>query len=228
VEEFAGLSFDAAGVSSSVVKGKIGMLVMLAVFALSRIPGLLPQNFSAAYALMFCAGVYFTGRMAWWLPLTAMLVTDFGLNLYYYFAKDIDVFNLSLLRYLLANYGAYAVLIWLGRRFKPKDHWLSLLGGGVLGALLFYLITNTASWLFNPFNNPEYTKTFIGWLTALTKGTAGYPQTWEFFRNTLLSGGLFTGLFAGAMKLTEAAESPKEKGEAAEEGEEEAPEEAKA
>ena len=97
-----------------------------------------------------------------------------------------------------------------------------------MGALLFYCITNTASWLFNPFHNPEYAKTFFGWFTALTKGTAGYPQTWEFFRNTLLSGGLFTGLFAGAMKLTVPAESPAEKGETAEEGDEEAPEEAKA
>ena len=204
------------------------MLVMLGVFALSRTPGLLPQNFSAAYALMFCAGVYFTGRWAWWLPLSVMLATDLGLNLYYHFAKGIDVFNVALLRYLLANYAAYAALFWLGRRFRPKDSFVSLLGGGVLGALLFYVITNTASWLFNPFHNPEYTNTLFGWFTALTKGTAGYPQTWEFFRNTLLSGGLFTGLFAAAMKLTVPAESPAEKGETAEEGEKDVPEEAKA
>ena len=44
-------------------------------------------------------------------------------------------------------------------------------------------------------------KTFLGWIQALTVGTPGWPHTWEFFRNTLLSGGLFTGLFAGAMKL---------------------------
>ena len=74
---------------------------------------------------------------------------------------------------------------------------------------MFYLITNTASWLFNPFHNPEYTKNLAGWLLALTKGTGGYPPTWEFFRNTLLSGGLFTALFAAAAKLT--AESPAEK-----------------
>ena len=36
-----------------------------------------------------------------------------------------------------------------------------------------YLLTNTASWLFNPFANPEYTKDLAGWLIALTKGTAG-------------------------------------------------------
>ena len=43
----------------------------------------------------------------------------------------------------------------------------------------------------------------------VTKGTGGYPSTWEFFRNTLLSGGIFTALFAAAQKLT--AESPAEK-----------------
>jgi hypothetical protein len=117
----------------------------------------------------------------------------------------------------------------LGRRFKPGSSFLGLLGGGLLGALLFYLITNTASWLFNPFHNPEYTKDLLGWLTAMTKGTGGYPQTWEFFRNTLLSGGLFTGLFVGAMKAS--AESPQDKvaGARNEEPEaEETPEEAKA
>ena len=61
---------------------------------------------------------------------------------------------------------------------------------------------------FNPFHNPEYTRNLAGWLIALTKGTAGYPPTWEFFRSTLMSGGLFTGLFAGAMKLRAALEEP--------------------
>jgi hypothetical protein len=195
----------------------------MVVFALSRIPGMLPQNFSAAYALAFCAGVYFSGRMAWWLPLTTLLVTDIGLNCYYHFYLGYHVFDLPILKYQLFNYAAYAALIWLGRRFKPQTSFLGLLGGGVLGALLFYFITNTASWFFNPFQNPEYTKTLIGWLTALTKGTSGYPQTWEFFRNTLLSGGLFTGLFVGAAKLVEASESAREK--EPEEAPEEAPKE---
>ena len=195
-------------------------IALMVVFALSRVPGMLPQNFSAAYALTFCAGVYFSGRMAWWLPLSTLVLTDVGLDLYYYFYAGLHVFDLPVLKYQLLNYAAYVCLIWLGRRFKPNSSFLALLGGGVLGALVFYLITNTASWFFNPFNNPEYTRNFLGWLTALTKGTAGWPQTWEFFRNTLMSGGLFTGLFVGAMKLTEASESAKEK-EPAEQPEEE-------
>jgi len=200
----------------------------MVVFALTRIPGMLPPSFSAAYALVFCAGVYFAGRMAWWLPLTTMLVTDIGLNGYYWLALGLDVWAPSKLAYLSFNYVAYAGLILLGRRFKPKSSFAALLGGGILGALLFYFITNTASWLFNPFNNPEYPKTLLGWITALTKGVSGWPETWQFFRNTLMSGGLFTGLFVGAMKLNEAIEESKQEAEEPEEAPEAEPEEAKA
>jgi len=179
-------------------------LTLMMVFALSRLPGCMPNNFSAAYALMFCAGVYFPGRLAWWLPLSVMLVTDLGINLHYQQDLGLSVFGAATLVCLGANYVAYAALIWLGRRFSSRDRLLPLLGGGLVGAILFYVLTNTAAWLFNPFHNPEYTRSLAGWFIALTKGTAGYPQTWEFFRNTMISGGLFTGLFVGAVKLNEA------------------------
>ena len=202
--------------------------VFVALFAGSRIPGLLPSNFSAAYAFAFCAGVYFPRKNSWWLPLAVLLVTDIGLNLYYS-AHGVEVWDAANLANLGFNYAAYAVLIFLGRRFRPQASVTALLGGGLLGAILFYLITNTASWFFNPFHNPEYAKSISGWLLALTRGVGGYPSTWEFFRNTLLSGGLFTGLLVAAAKLTAAAESPADKTAGAhdEEAEEKA-EEAKA
>jgi hypothetical protein len=208
-------------------------VLFIAVFAVSRIPGLMPQNFSVAYAFAFCAGVYFSKRLSWWLPLAVMLATDIGLNFYYQHAHpDYDVWSTRNVANLAFNYAAYAVLILLGRRFKPQSSFVALLGGGILGAILFYFITNTASWFFNPFNNHEYTKTLAGWIISLTKGTWGYPSTWEFFRNTLLSGGLFTALFAGAAKLTAPAESPADKTAGArDDGKSEAeeePEEAKA
>jgi len=185
-------------------------VLFVAVFAVSRIPGLLPQNFSAAYAFAFCAGVYFSRKISWWLPLLVLAATDIGLNFYYQHKFPTDhVWGAPNLANLAFNYAAYAVLIFLGRRFKPQSSFASLLGGGILGAILFYLITNTASWFFNPFHDPEYSKNFAGWLLALTKGTGGFPPTWEFFRNTLLSAGLFTALFAGAEKLT--SESPADK-----------------
>ena len=211
------------------VKNKILPAIFVGVFALSRMPGLMPQNFSVAYAFMFCAGVFFPRRLVWWLPLATLLVTDIGLNFYYQHADPKnDVWSAENLANLSFNYLAYAALIFLGRRFKPQDSILKLAGGGILGAILFYLITNTASWFFNPFHNPEYTRTFAGWLLALTKGIGGYPTTLEFFRNTLLSGGIFTAFFAAAAKFTPA-ESPADKTAGAREPQAEAePEEAKA
>jgi hypothetical protein len=191
------------------------LIVLMLVFAITRWPGLMPPNFSAAYGLAFCAGVYFAGGLAWLLPLGAFLVTDVLLNLFYY---QTGIFDVS----MLVNYAAFAAIILLGRSFKPTASWLSLLAGGLAGALLFYFLTNSASWLLNPL----YPKSLLGWIQALTIGTPGWPHTWEFFRNTLLSGGLFAGLFAGAMKLSEALEAPEEQESA--EPEEVAPEETKA
>jgi hypothetical protein len=206
------------------MKGKhLLPLLMLAVFVVSRIPGLMPVNFSAAYALAFCAGLYFPGAMAWWVPLCVMLATDLGINGWYALHGVPDAFNPASMLYMLGNYVGYVVLIWLGRRFKARDSWWWLLSGGVFGALVFYLVTNTLSWLFDP----GYVKTIAGWIQALTTGLPGFPSTWTFFLNTLLSGGLFTGLFVGAMKLS-TAESPQEKGEQAETEDEPQPEEAKA
>jgi hypothetical protein len=203
-------------------------IVLMLAFAATRFPGVLPPSFSAAYALIFCAGVYLP-RQWWWLPFATLLTTDIALNVYYAAHYGIDSFKLT----QLANYGAYALAFILGQWLGPRTSFSRLLGGGILSAFLFYVVTNTIAWLVNPFGNPEYTRTLMGWLTALTKGTAGYMAAWEFFRNTLLSGGIFTALFVSTMKLTADAESPLDKDALApargEHPEEEAvPEEAKA
>lgn len=210
-------------------------VVLMLALALTRWPGLLPSNFSAVYAMAFCTGLYFRSRHHWLLPLGTMLLCDVLLTLHYQSkSPDYDLLNASTLLYMAGNYVGYIALFLLGRKLSPESKFRSLLGGGILGAIVFYLVTNTAAWFLNPFKNPEYTKTFLGWFIALTKGTSGYAQTWEFFRNTLLSGGLFTGLFVGAMKFTTSSESAREKeAPEAREGSEEpgepaTPEEAKA
>lgn len=177
-------------------------VVLLAVLALSRWPGLFPPNFSPVYALAFCAGVYLPGRLAWWVPLGVCLCTDVLLNVHY----GVQIFG----GWLVLNLLGYAALTALGRRFSSSSSWLHLLTGGLVGAVLFYFITNTIAW-FNPLPGPfpqePYPRTLMGWIQALTVGSSPWPPTWTFFRNTLWSGGLFTGLFVGAMKLGELASS---------------------
>ena len=183
-----------------VVKRKILLpAIFIVVFALSRIPGLMPPNFSVAYAFAFCAGAFFYGTLAWWLPLVTMLVTDVALNIFYYHVAPFGF-------YLVLNYAIYAALITLGKWLGREAGFFKLLLGGTLGAVIFYLVTNTLSWL----QDPAYAKTLAGWIQALTTGRPDWhPTTWEMFRNTLMSGGIFTALFGAVGKLT--AESPAEK-----------------
>jgi hypothetical protein len=189
---------------------------MMIVFAITCWPAILPENFknfSAAYAIAFCAGVYFPKHLRWILPLGTLLLLDLCLNVFYYHTPPVSPFTLF-------KIAAYACLIWLGTKVRSQRSWFTLVGGGLVGALIFYIVTNIASWLFDP----GYPKTLGGLIQALTVGIPGYPPTWLFLKNTLISGGLFTGLFAGAMKLNEAAEEAEEKEE--ETGKQPVPEEA--
>lgn len=199
-------------VSSARVKEKWNValpLLLVIVFAVTRWPGLMPPNFSAAYALAFCAGAYFPPRYALWVPFAVMLGSDIIINIFYY-----HVFPVG--RYMLVGYSIYALLIALGRWFTHRAGFFKLLSGGILGAFLFYLISNTFAWL----GNPAYLKTLAGWIQALTTGIEGFPPTWSFLKNTLISGGLFTGLFVGAMKVAEATEPEPQEKEVPEETEE--------
>lgn len=182
------------------MKNKILLpLIFVAVFAVSRIPGLMPQNFSVVYAFVFCAGIFFPRNLVWWLPLAAVFLSDILINVFGYHAAAVGF-------YMIPNYAVYALLILLGKQFGKNSSFPTLIFGGLLGALIFYFVTNTFAWLADS----AYAKTLAGWIQALTTGRPDFhPTTWEMFRNTLLSGGIFTALFAAAAKFT--AESPADK-----------------
>ena len=184
------------------------------IFAASRWPGMLPQNFSAAHALLFCAAFWLPGWIGWVLPMATIIVTDVLLNLFFY-AEPVMVPE------LISNWmilGLFVVLAkWLARRRSYGRVFL----GTLLGALLFYLVSNTVSWLVNP----AYAKTIAGWVQALTVGLPGLPPTWMFGLNSLLGTGLFTGLFAGAMKWSESLDATEPEADTEDEEEVETPSE---
>ena len=148
----------------------------------------MPLNFSLGYGLVFCAGA-FPLRLPWWAVFGTLVGTDIGLNVLYYNEPP-------LADYHLVNYLGFGVLYLLGRLFSRRASVLKHIAGSLLGAILFYLITNTGAWL----ENPAYSKSIAEWFRALTTGTNGWPETWTFFRNTLLSSGLFAGLISAALE----------------------------
>ena len=181
------------------------------IFAVSRWPGMLPQNFSAAHALLFCAAFWLPGWMGWVLPLATIIVTDILLNV---FAYDVTVLDPR----LVANWMILALFVVLAKWLARRRSYGRVLLGTLFGALLFYLVSNSVSWMVNP----AYAKTIAGWVQALTVGLPGFPPTWMFGLKTLLGTGLFTGLFAGAMKLSEAMDATEPEPEAEDTEEDEA------
>ena len=186
-------------------------LLLMLIFAVSRWPGMLPQNFSAAHALLFCAAFWLPGWMGWVLPLATIIVTDILLNV---FAYDVTVLDPR----LVTNWMILALFVVLAKWLARRRSYGRVFLGTLFGALLFYLVSNSVSWMVNP----AYAKTIAGWVQALTVGLPGFPPTWVFGLKTLLGTGLFTGLFAGAMKLSEAMDATEPEPEAEDTEEDEA------
>jgi Family of unknown function (DUF6580) len=73
----------------------------------------------------------------------------------------------------------------------------TLLPASIVASTMFYVVTNTFSWL----SDPGYAKNFAGLIQSLTVGLPQYSATptWMFFRNSLVSDLIFTGLFVVCM-----------------------------
>lgn len=174
------------------------MLVALLLIVLAALYRILPTldmglaNISPVMAIAFCGAVYFRRRWMWLVPFLALGLSDLYID--HFYAKEYG-FSWPLVG-VLARMACFAVALGIGAWVAKRKSWLSLLGGGLLGAIIFYLVTNTQSWASDSF----YAKTLAGWWQALTIGHPEYPPTIYFFRNTLFGDLLFTGLFAGIME----------------------------
>lgn len=150
------------------------------------------SNFSPLMALAFCGGVYFRNRWQQLAPFAALCLTDVYIDRYYAVEFGYEwTLGGAVLRLL-----CFAAALGLGLFVASRRSWLNLFSGALGGALFFYFVTNTASWL----GDIAYARTAAGWWQAMTVGLPGFPPTLVFFRNSLVSDLLFTGLFAAAME----------------------------
>ena len=162
------------------------------VLSVEVLPGL--PNFSPVMAVAFCGAFFLRGVTAWVLPFGALLISDLLLSV----AMGYPLVSGG----ALAAWACVAAAIGMGRWMVSKG-WVggtALFGGVVANSFLFYLVTNTASWVANP----AYVKSAAGWVQALTVGLPGYPPTWMFFRNSLASDLLFSGLILAVVLVASA------------------------
>lgn len=146
-------------------------------------PETLP-NFSPLMAAALCGAVFIPGMAGLVIPVGALLISDALLNLHYGAALVSSQLFWTLPCYLIAvGFG------WILRGHRT-GLW-PILGGTLAASVIFYLVTNTGSWLMIP----GYSLSFAGWVQAMTTGLPGYPPTWSFLRNSLAGDLLFAAFF---------------------------------
>lgn len=144
-------------------------------------------------AVAWCAGAYLPRRLALLAPLGMLALSDVVIDAHYsaaFFTATMAV------RYLVLAAIAVTALGLRGRISLPVT-----LAGTLVGSMAFYAITNAFCWL----GSPDYPQTAGGLWQALTVGLPGYLPSWYFFRNALVSDGLYSILFVVCLRANQPA-----------------------
>ena len=168
----------------------LALIIAAAAFRWAKLKGFVTlealENFTPWMALAFTGTLIFSKRVPFLLiPLLLAAV-------------DIAATGLHL--EALAVYFCFGIAAFLASRWRGSMGMVGTLLGVAGCSLVFYLLTNTVSWI----SAPAYAKTLSGWLQALTTGEPGYLPSWYFLRNSLVSDLGFSLLLLAAYN-TEAA-----------------------
>lgn len=142
-------------------------------------------NFQPLPALFLCSIIFLRGTRAWALPVVAWLVSNpLASMLQGHSPLSSGGVIIAFLALLLTG------LMALPLRRSPSQ--VAVIGGSLLAALVFHLVTNGAAWLADP----TYAASSTGLWQALWSGRPTDPMpTWIFFRNLAAANVLFTALF---------------------------------
>ncbi len=157
--------------------------VLLVAFRVlgSLFPEFLP-NFSPLAALFFCGFLLAPGWRGFALPAGLYFLT------YPLPAMIQGRFDWLAPAVFLTALAAFALTFQLGRAWRPSGV-VAMLGGAVVAAVVFHLVTNGAAWL----GSPLYPKSPAGLWQSLWAGPAGSPiPSWLFLRNMVAANLLFT------------------------------------
>jgi hypothetical protein len=157
--------------------GQLNLAIALCLITLGVVMRLLPHpaNFAPIAAIAIFGGSVLPRRLAIWVPVGAMMVSDFFIGLH----------NLILL-----TWGCYFLIALASSRWLQKP---TLRRGALLtvsGSVGFYVITNFGVWV----TSGMYAHTWSGLVSC-------YTLALPFFRNTVLSDLVYTGALFGLYAL---------------------------
>ncbi|MEA3478119.1 MAG: DUF6580 family putative transport protein [Bacteroidota bacterium] len=140
-------------------------------------------NFTPIAAMALFGGAYLGRRfLAYAIPILALLLSDMIIG-----------FHDS----MLAVYMAFAITVTIGLLISQKVSAGKVLLASVSSSVIFFMITNFASWM----GNPIYPQNFIGLAEAYVAGLVFFNDGSygiSFFMNELLGGLFYNTIFFGA------------------------------
>lgn len=143
-------------------------------------------NFQPLPALFLCSIVFLRGTKAWALPVAAWLISNPIASALQGSDPFVDGGGVIIAFLALLLTGAMAL------PYRKSTSTGLLLGGGLIAALVFHLVTNAAVWMADPL----YAKSAGGLWQALWSGRPTDPMpSWVFLRNFAGANLLFTALF---------------------------------
>ena len=149
------------------------------------LPGACPLS-----AVALCAGMFLPRRLALIVPLSILLLSDVAIDLHYHE----NFFS----AYLLGRYVLLALIGLAGVALRRRRGLATVLGATLAGSALFYAASNALTWL----GSPAYPQTLAGLWQALSTGVPGFPPSYVFFRNGLVSDALYSMVFVACVHLT--------------------------
>ncbi|MBK9735256.1 MAG: hypothetical protein IPO92_09925 [Saprospiraceae bacterium] len=176
---------------------KLAVLLML-VAALSRFIPHVP-NFTPTEG-MTLLGTAYLGRKYWaiLLPVLMLIVSDFILNntvARSYFPDHEGIVWFA--PYMIFNILSIIAIVLICSKVLHKISFTSVTGAALIASVVFFLITNFGSWIDGVI---PYSKDVSGLL-------ASYTAALPFFRTSLLSNLIFTGILFGSFEIIKSIET---------------------
>lgn len=138
-------------------------------------PSLSLFNFSPLMAIAFCAGIFWIRSWKQGMMVLGLLIlTDLALNQIHGYPGWHSFMGITLL--------CYAFSLFFGKKLQSQT-FAYRFGGLLASSLLFYFATNTLVW----WGSANYAQNFSGWVQSWTIGLPGFPPSYLFLRNSLLS-----------------------------------------
>ena len=137
-----------------------------------------PANFTAIGAIAMFGGLYLPKRWAIVGPLLAMFVSDIFIGFYSW-------------PIMLSVYLGFIVMGLIGLFARRNKKISTVIGGTLLGSIIFYLLTNFAVWAFGTM----YAHNFAGLIQS-------YTMALPFFKNSLMGDMLYTTVLVGGFELS--------------------------